>query len=786
MAQPQLRLLISPAQVYRRGADKSVSPSPISALLARNVGWSYESPSGEAYARICSVACLYDFTSQDPGHLSFQKGEVLEVVKQENTGWWAAVRGDGTQVGWIPASYVRTIPDATAAKLYARQEDEVARRSGSRSALPDFESSDDEETDFGTSTTFSVDTEGTEYTDTLDEHSIGTAVTAGSTARDPTSAVFKVDVQQTPNPKTPTQTPPNRPSPSISRPRVDKSLPASPLQFSSPAQWGVRHSRSQSGDLIVPSPRLAQAQDNDRPSLQRLSTLIQTHNLDPSRSIEQARAAAEFEGSAPPSPNEPDSPILARRTPRGQAIDKIKRITGDEDAQKFHDAKIAQANLPWFMRPRHSDEEIKLEYDGTVKAGTLPALVERLVIDPLRMEQQENFRRVFLTTFRTFSNPTEVFELLISHYEMDAPSSLSTAEFEIWKREKLRPTQRRVLTVLSQWLEEHDLLNQSHEIAPRLQEFLSLIVTPPQLQTVAQGILATLKRLTFAEPPSLDPPQLTFPRRWKRKWKGEPDLAKMDPWDMAQHLCLYEHALYRVILRQECFNWTKVREGPTVAHMAAFTTTYDRLADWVKLSILEVDALGKRATIVDFWIRVADKCRAANNFSSLSAIVAALSSTVISRLHFTWLNASRESVLTPLLKFNSPGSNYSYYRSVLDNVASTDAACIPYAGPFLKMMVYAQDQHADNVVVQTDTRRHTLIHFVKRAKWYEASTSFLRFQPRHYTYAEYAPLSEWIVKQLERAASKGGDRYFWARSDEVQKAELVHADIKKGLQAAGF
>lgn len=102
------------------------------------------------------------------------------------------------------------------------------------------------------------------------------------------------------------------------------------------------------------------------------------------------------------------------------------------------------------------------------------------------------------------------------------------------------------------------------------------------------------------------------------------------------------------------------------------------------------------------------------------------------------------------------------------------------------MIVYAQDQHADNVVVQTDTRRHTLIHFVKRAKWYEASTSFLRFQTRHYTYAEYAPVTEWIVKQLERAASKGGDRYFWARSDEVQKAELVHADIKKGLQAAGF
>ena len=63
---------------------------------------------------------------------------------------------------------------------------------------------------------------------------------------------------------------------------------------------------------------------------------------------------------------------------------KIKQLTGDDDAQAFHNAKLAQANLPWYLRPKYSDDEIKLEYDGSVKAGTLPALVERLVIDPLR------------------------------------------------------------------------------------------------------------------------------------------------------------------------------------------------------------------------------------------------------------------------------------------------------------------------------------------------------------------------------------------------------------------
>jgi len=31
-----------------------------------------------------------------------------------------------------------------------------------------------------------------------------------------------------------------------------------------------------------------------------------------------------------------------------------------------------------------------------------------------------------------------------------------------------------------------------------------------------------------------------------------------------------------------------------------------------------------------------------------------------------------------------------------------------------------------------------------------------------------------------------GERWYWQRSDELQQAELVHADIRRGLEAAGF
>jgi len=413
----------------------------------------------------------------------------------------------------------------------------------------------------------------------------------------------------------------------------------------------------------------------------------------------------------------------------------------------------------------------------------------------------------------------EVFDLLVAQYEMEAPPNLSVEEFDHWRREKLRPTQKRVLTVLTMWLEEYDLLNQDPEVAPKLQDFLSLIVSPATLALTTKHILKSLERLvrfrtldlvrlltlfqTFAEP--MAPEAIVMPsKKWKKVRKGDIlELVRVDPMELAQHLSLFESALYRKIRAQECFLWTKIKEGDTVQNIQSFCAVHDRLADWVRCSILEVDVLGKRANMLDFWIRVAEvrrindcpqvpfmkrvlqKCRSLNNLSSMSSIVAALSSVLISRLHFTWLNSSRESSLEPLRKVIHPASNYGYYRGILEAV---DGPCVPFVGPFLKNIVYAQEQHADNVVVQSGTnpdKQFTLIHFVKRQKWYDITLQMLRFQAKPYLIPENPEMTNFITSQMTRAVAKG-EPWHWQRSDELQRAELVHADIKRGLEVAGF
>ena len=78
----------------------------------------------------------------------------------------------------------------------------------------------------------------------------------------------------------------------------------------------------------------------------------------------------------------------------------------------------------------------------------------------------------------------------------------------------------------------------------------------------------------------------------------------MDAQEVAQQLTLIEHRLYAKIRVQECWEW-----GRTGGMLHDFTSTHDKLASWVKMSVLNLPHAAKRAELVDFWITCAEVCR---------------------------------------------------------------------------------------------------------------------------------------------------------------------------------
>ena len=159
----------------------------------------------------------------------------------------------------------------------------------------------------------------------------------------------------------------------------------------------------------------------------------------------------------------------------------------------------------------------------------------------------------------------------------------------------------------------------------------------------------------------------------------------------------------------------------------------------------------------------------------MSAIIIALSSTVITRLHLTWAHVSRKSNLDLLLRHNEPAGGFSGYRTLLQQA---DGPCVPFITMFLTDIIHVQEHFSDQDV---DGR----ICFYQRARWHEIITNMLKFQSRPYGLA----VSESTVTFIETHLKEGALRdpnWFWSKSQEIQHSELAHADIRKGLEAAGF
>ncbi|KAF7303012.1 hypothetical protein MKEN_01264100 [Mycena kentingensis (nom. inval.)] len=701
------------------------SPAPSSVRASIGTDTTGTSPTDSmADFVICSVLCMYDFLdTNDPDHLQFHKNEILDVVKQENTGWWAAMRRGGDQIGWIPQAFVSPLTEEMTERLRnVREELRVYEYSAEQlyNAAPTVVNHNWYETSSDPSP--------------MPSPGLRSPPFPASPGRRP---------YPPPSPSTPVPQPPPR-----SAPVYDKPTPPTPdptAEFST----NVRD-RSET----VPGGRGNRRQPirvDDHVALSRLSTLIESTNLRDS----------------------PSSPDDKRRN-------KLANITGSPEA--WLDTRAGKESLPPWLLPQYGDQ-LKVDADGVVRSGTLLALVEKLssmplTKDPIRLQQEKHFKDVFLTTFRTFTTANQFFDLLVARYHMERPEGLTEEQADEWRDKIQVPAQRHILTLFTRWLQDHRLLEEEPHIAQRLTDFLTQITQPPPLALTAKLIIRSIEDLTFANPSDSSP---TVPPRKQRKAKNHKnDLLRTEPADIAEQLALLEFKLYSKLTAQECIAYSKTQTGKKVERLTTFCSTHDKLAAWVKTSILTNEALGKRADTVDFWIKVAEKCRNLNNFASMSAVINALSSTVISRLHLTWAHVARKSTLEALVKYNDPSGGFSGYRALLN---AADGPSVPFIGMYLTDIVHIADQFSDKEIPGAEGQKE--IAFLQRHRWFEVVQIMLRAQAKPYPIAESESTMNFIWGHL-RMDSLKDQAWFWEKSQEVQQSELAHADIRKGLEAAGF
>ncbi|KAF7970865.1 hypothetical protein HWV62_22678 [Athelia sp. TMB] len=441
--------------------------------------------------------------------------------------------------------------------------------------------------------------------------------------------------------------------------------------------------------------------------------------------------------------------------------DSLRPFSDDEDALNFEKAELGQLTRPWYLRPSYTSDTLKVDGKGIVRAGTIGALVEKLTVDPISgMIQEVAFRNVFLMTYRTFVTAERLLALLIARYQLDCPPELQPDEVAIWKEQKQRPIQQRVLITIKLWVEDYRFTDEGPSIIRTLVEFLRTVPSQSPFSRTAKHILEAFDK------PVPKTPKEPSPWKWNKSSKPfKGDILQLDPESMAQHLCLYEHKLYCKIKLQECLRWASTQSGSSVANLLTFVETHAKLTRWVQCTVVEADTTSRRTAAVDFWIAVARNCHTLNNFSSMSAIVSALSSTTISMLHMTWSHSHRAAQLATMQEYNNPSRAFATYRALL---RSAEGPTIPFVPMFLTEITHIRDAMPDTL--ESLASPESLILFVKQQRCFPS---------------EKESVSACIAEQL-RTAERRGDEWFWSKTHNTQAVELGQSDIRASMAVAGF
>jgi len=115
------------------------SSSPTTTSTLQEQSQTEEQQLGEPQQFLTSFCrALYEYDAQDPSALSFRRGDIIEILTQQPSGWWDGLLGD--ERGWFPSNYVVLISDEEAETAFAQAEVEAQAAAVSQtkqqSALP--------------------------------------------------------------------------------------------------------------------------------------------------------------------------------------------------------------------------------------------------------------------------------------------------------------------------------------------------------------------------------------------------------------------------------------------------------------------------------------------------------------------------------------------------------------------------------------------------------------------------------------------------------------------------
>ena len=404
------------------------------------------------------------------------------------------------------------------------------------------------------------------------------------------------------------------------------------------------------------------------------------------------------------------------------------------------------------------DEEVRVEpgIRPLPKAAKLEKLVEELTPTG---ESNLEYTSFFLMTYRSFTNPSELLQMLIKLFRFDDPNAPVTSGNDKMVR------QRRVLRFVKKWVDETFYDFNMTSIA-ELQEFLDSDVKSA-FPIVYESIVHAIKlhsQLTKSSPPSLSSsvdlndhrldadealtivgtpegtlrssqskssPSLAILSRTdlsasqsdgrrktshSRQNSGKTveslragiDWKRIDIGTFAEQLTLADFAVLRHIHFSELLFWLKPKLRHQSPHVQSFIDRFNKLGSWVATQIVTTTALKQRVRVVATLIQLAKALETLNNFNAVMAILGGINSNAVHRLKFTF-EALADDEREALISLSTLMDNNSSFANYRKRLAEAVGPRIPYLGILIQDLLFVDEG-------STDLTSDGLINFRKRRR----------------------------------------------------------------------
>ena len=350
------------------------------------------------------------------------------------------------------------------------------------------------------------------------------------------------------------------------------------------------------------------------------------------------------------------------------------------------------------------DSDINLIYtqnahgENEMRAASLDKLVEKLTCCrgvPARLPHD------VLLTYTTFTNSFTLLEKLERRF---FPSSslikgLKADEHDIYEKKILSAVRLRVLNTMKIWIEDHwrSYFASDLSFVNQVSNFLKKLKSVQKYENMTIRMMRTIDDRSTNVAPMIQKPPPPPPKIPDTKvleflpphiqWKA------FHPEEVARQLSLSDYDLMNAIDPTDLIQHirTKQKDRDPESTVLKSIDRFNRNSLWVPSTICLLEKRSLRVEAIQFFIDVCEQLYKMNNFTSLTGLVAGLSSGNVRRLKSSWerVPAARKKLLAEYQELLTPEGNYLNLRTHLHGGIQKPA--LPYLGQFLSDLTFIND-----------------------------------------------------------------------------------------------